>query len=75
MIKKLHESGGGSTTRSSLAFWRGETGDAAGAVTAFEKLLTDQLRVLGPDHPDSPAADASTEAATAAPTPHSTASP
>ncbi|MFV2099447.1 tetratricopeptide repeat protein, partial [Micromonospora sp. LOL_014] len=30
---------------------RGEAGDAAGAVTAFEQLLADQLRVLGPDHP------------------------
>jgi hypothetical protein len=39
-------------TRSNLASWRGRAGDAAGAVTAFEQLLTDRLRVLGPDHPD-----------------------
>ncbi|GAA2376630.1 tetratricopeptide repeat protein [Dactylosporangium salmoneum] len=26
--------------------------DPAGAATAFEQLLTDQLRVLDPDHPD-----------------------
>ncbi|MFE2888519.1 caspase family protein, partial [Streptomyces sp. NPDC059272] len=39
------------TTRNNLALWRGETGDAAGAATAFTDLLTDQLRVLGPDHP------------------------
>ncbi|MGK5559421.1 tetratricopeptide repeat protein, partial [Actinomadura kijaniata] len=26
--------------------------DAAGAATAFEELLADRLRVLGPDHPD-----------------------
>ena len=34
-----------------LAFG-GEAGDVAGAVTAFEVLLADQVRVLGPDHPD-----------------------
>lgn len=28
----------------------GEAGDPGGAVTAFEELLTDRLRVLGPDH-------------------------
>jgi ferritin-like protein len=27
-------------------------GDAAGAVAEFERLLTDRLRVLGADHPD-----------------------
>jgi hypothetical protein len=37
--------------RRDLAQWRGETGDAAGAVAAFTKLLADQLRVPGPDHP------------------------
>ena len=36
------------TTRGNLAFWRGETGDA-GAAEAFEQLLTDRLRILGPD--------------------------
>jgi len=39
------------TTRVSLAHRRGAAGHAAGAVTAFEQLLTDCLRVLGPDHP------------------------
>lgn len=29
----------------------GETGDVAGAVSAFEGVPADQLRVLGPDHP------------------------
>ncbi|MEN3541424.1 tetratricopeptide repeat protein [Microbispora sp. ZYX-F-249] len=27
-------------------------GDAAAAVAAFEQLLADRQRVLGPDHPD-----------------------
>ena len=31
---------------------RGEAGDPADAVTAFEQLLADCLRVLGPQHPD-----------------------
>jgi hypothetical protein len=39
-------------TRQNLAYWRGEAGDAAGAAAAFADLLTDRLRVLGPDHPD-----------------------
>ncbi|MFV2095784.1 tetratricopeptide repeat protein [Micromonospora sp. LOL_014] len=30
---------------------RGKAGDAAGAETAFEQLLCDCLRVMGPDHP------------------------
>jgi hypothetical protein len=38
--------------RHALARWLGESGDRAGAVAAFEALLTDRLRVLGPDHPD-----------------------
>jgi hypothetical protein len=33
------------------ANWRGQAGDAAGAVAALELLLPVQLRVLGPDHP------------------------
>ncbi len=38
--------------RHELARWRGEGGDAAGAVAAFELLLADRMRVLGPDHPE-----------------------
>ena len=37
--------------RSNLARFRGETGDYAGAVTAYEELLPDLVRVLGDDHP------------------------
>ncbi|MFC3515661.1 tetratricopeptide repeat protein, partial [Amycolatopsis halotolerans] len=40
------------TTLGNLAALRGEAGDPAGAVAAFEELLADRLRVLGPDHPD-----------------------
>ncbi|WP_327372273.1 tetratricopeptide repeat protein [Streptomyces sp. NBC_01217] len=40
------------TARDSLARWRGESGDAAGAVAALEQLVIDRLRVQGPDHPD-----------------------
>ncbi|MFF3129226.1 tetratricopeptide repeat protein [Streptomyces sp. NPDC057908] len=40
------------TARNKLAHWRGEAGDAAGAAVAFEGVLADRLRVLGPDHPD-----------------------
>ncbi|WP_234374945.1 tetratricopeptide repeat protein, partial [Streptomyces sp. NRRL WC-3605] len=40
------------STRFYLARWRGEAGDAAGAVTALEELLADRQRVLGPEHPD-----------------------
>ncbi|MEU6603057.1 hypothetical protein ABZ944_39130, partial [Streptomyces flaveolus] len=36
-------------TRSHLARWQGEAGDAAGAAAAFAELLADWLRVLGPD--------------------------
>jgi hypothetical protein len=35
-------------TRGNLAYWQGEAGDIAGAATASQELLTDQLRVLGP---------------------------
>jgi hypothetical protein len=38
--------------RNDLAYWRGEAGDAAGAVRAFDELLADHVRVLGPDHPE-----------------------
>ncbi|WP_232295589.1 tetratricopeptide repeat protein [Parafrankia sp. EUN1f] len=38
-------------TRGNLAGWRGQAGDPAGAATAFEQLLGEFLRVLGPDHP------------------------
>ena len=38
-------------TRGNLANWRGEAGDAAGAVAAYEDLLADRLRVQGADHP------------------------
>ena len=34
------------TTHGNLARWLGEAGDPAGAATAFEALLADQLRVL-----------------------------
>jgi Tetratricopeptide repeat len=37
------------TARNNLARWRGEAGDAAGAVAALEELLADRLRVFGPD--------------------------
>ncbi|MCT9007097.1 tetratricopeptide repeat protein [Streptomyces rhizosphaerihabitans] len=39
-------------TRDHLARWQGNTGDTAGALVAYEELLTDALRVLGPDHPN-----------------------
>ena|ERR1035437_2756613 len=39
------------TTRNNLAFWLGESGRVAEAITAFEQLLADQSRVLGPDDP------------------------
>lgn len=34
-----------------MAAWTGELGDRAGALTLFQELLPDQIRVLGPDHP------------------------
>ncbi|MEU2134913.1 hypothetical protein ABZ587_42790, partial [Streptomyces sp. NPDC018352] len=39
------------TTRNSLAHWRGEAGDAAGAAQALTDLLDHTVRVLGEDHP------------------------
>ncbi|MFC9636456.1 NB-ARC domain-containing protein [Streptomyces mirabilis] len=38
--------------RRSLARWRGEAGDVAGAATVTAELLEHVVRVLGPDHPD-----------------------
>ncbi|MFJ8016778.1 tetratricopeptide repeat protein [Streptomyces sp. NPDC096339] len=38
--------------RQGVALWRGEAGDAAGAVAASAEFLEHRLRVLGPDHPD-----------------------
>ncbi|MGW9283762.1 tetratricopeptide repeat protein, partial [Streptomyces diastaticus] len=35
-----------------IAGWRATAGDAAGAVAAFQELLAAEVRVLGPDHPD-----------------------
>ncbi|MDJ0347360.1 tetratricopeptide repeat protein [Streptomyces sp. H10-C2] len=35
-------------TRHNVAAWRGEAGDAAGAVAALTELLQDRVRVLGP---------------------------
>ena len=40
------------TTRSNIASWTGECGDAAGALRLFQELLPDRVRVLGPGHPD-----------------------
>lgn len=34
------------------AHWRGESGDVAGALDGFARLLTDRLRTFGADHPD-----------------------
>ncbi|MFE4397977.1 MULTISPECIES: tetratricopeptide repeat protein [Streptomycetaceae] len=39
-------------TRAALAFWLGRSGDVRAAVAALEELLDEQLRHLGPDHPD-----------------------
>ena len=41
-----------SITRANLARWLGEAGQPAQAADQFRDLLNDQLRVLGPDHPD-----------------------
>ena len=35
-----------------LAVTFGDTGRAEEAITASQTLLTDQLRILGPDHPN-----------------------
>ncbi|ORW30605.1 hypothetical protein AWB91_20290 [Mycobacterium paraense] len=39
-------------TRSNLAQFQGETGDARGAVVEYEAVLRDRVRVLGARHPD-----------------------
>jgi hypothetical protein len=39
--------------RHNLAFWLGESGDAAGAWRACQDLAVDQERVFGADHPAS----------------------
>jgi hypothetical protein len=40
------------TTRSKIAAWTGECGDAREALRLFQALLPDQTRVLGADHPN-----------------------
>ncbi|MFH9713036.1 tetratricopeptide repeat protein [Streptomyces luteogriseus] len=42
---------GSAYTRYYIAHWTGKAGDAAGAIAAFEELLSDEERVLGADHP------------------------
>ncbi|MFE5793948.1 tetratricopeptide repeat protein [Streptomyces sp. NPDC056503] len=44
--------GGSHSVLSHAAATLGEAGDAAGAADAYTELLTDRLRILGPDHPD-----------------------
>jgi hypothetical protein len=39
-------------TRSNIASWTGECGDAPEAVRLLTALLPDYERVLGPDHPE-----------------------
>ena len=46
------------TTRHNLAYWTGEAGDAAGARDLFATLWLDSVRVLGPEHPGTLAAQA-----------------
>lgn len=36
--------------RANIAGWTGDAGDARSALTLFQALLPDQVRVLGPDH-------------------------
>lgn len=38
--------------RHNIAYWAGQAGDPAGAITALEDLLADRIRVFGPDHPN-----------------------
>ncbi|WP_410870356.1 tetratricopeptide repeat protein [Nocardia sp. A7] len=40
------------TTRHNIAYWRGQSGDPAGALTELELLLPDRQRILGSDHPE-----------------------
>jgi hypothetical protein len=40
------------TTRSNIASWTGEAGDAAGARDQYAALLPIQERVLGREHPN-----------------------
>ena len=40
------------TTRTKIARWTGQGGDAAAALPLARQLLPDMVRVLGPDHPD-----------------------
>ena len=40
------------TTRSNIAHWTGQCGEARAALQLFQALLPDQVRVLGADHPD-----------------------
>jgi hypothetical protein len=44
--------------RHNLARWRGEAGDAEGAVAAFTDLVEDRRRILGPDHADTQKSEA-----------------
>ncbi|MFI8393095.1 tetratricopeptide repeat protein [Streptomyces sp. NPDC085540] len=39
-------------TQANAAYWRGVTGDAAGAARALDELLQTQIEELGEDHPD-----------------------
>ncbi|MFX0576807.1 tetratricopeptide repeat protein [Nocardia nepalensis] len=39
------------TARNNLAFWRGESGDLAGATAEHQNLLAESIRVLGADAP------------------------
>ncbi|WP_433525638.1 tetratricopeptide repeat protein [Nocardia pseudovaccinii] len=39
------------TARNNLAFWRGESGDLATAITEHQELLAERIRALGADDP------------------------